>query len=300
MKNKIYDVCIIGGGPAGLTAAIYSARYKLKTLLVTKLLGGSVTEANKISNFPSYKEIKGIELAKKLIEQVKSYDVDIKEEEVIDIKKEKNFIVKTKNAQYEAKKIILAIGREKIKLNLEKEDKFLGRGISYCATCDAPLYKNKIVAVVGGGNSAIHSALLLSEYAKKIYIIYRGKEFLKADPILIEQIKKNKKIKILFNSTISEIIGEEKLEGIKLKNRKKIKLDGIFIEIGRKPNIQIISSLKIKEKDGYIIVDKNQKTNIDGIYAAGDITTNPLKQIITACAEGAIAATSVYNELKNK
>ncbi|MEM3405493.1 MAG: FAD-dependent oxidoreductase [Candidatus Pacearchaeota archaeon] len=297
----IYDLIIIGAGPAGLTASLYAGRYKLKCLLIYSLLGGTMTEAYNIENFPSYKNISGIELTKRIYEQIKNLKVEEKLEVVKKIEKEKKFFsILTDKNRYYSKTIIIATGREKAKLNLKNEDKFLGKGIHYCASCDAPFYKNKIVAVVGGGNCALNSSLLLSKYAKKVYIIYRKKDFIRADKILVDKIKKNKKIKILFNRNIEELIGKEKLEQIRLDNNKKIKVDGLFIEIGYVPNKEIFKNLKIKFENNYIKVNNKQETNIKGIFAAGDITSNNLKQIITACGEGAIAAFSAYNFIKEK
>lgn len=297
-----YDLIIIGAGPAGLTAAIYAARYKLKAIVISKDIGGYAALANKICNFPSYKEIKGLELINKIAGQVKDLGVQIIYGEVVKIEKsEKGFVVSVNKKKYNTKKIIYAGGTAKIKLNVPDEEKFVGRGISYCATCDAPLFKNKIVAVSGGSDAALTAALLLSEYANKVYIIYKGEKFIKAEPSWIESVKREKKIEIIFNDQIAEIKGEDKVEGVKLKSGKFLKLEGIFVEIGSVPDINFISSLKIKKDEkGYIITDKAQKTNAEGLFAAGDITNNVLKQVISASAEGAIAAYSAYSEIKKE
>lgn len=295
---EIYDLIIIGAGPAGLTAAIYARRYLLNTIIIGRTPGGTITEAHKVCNFPSYKSISGIELMKKTIEQVKDLGIDIKQEEVKEIKKNKIFEVKTNNLTYKTKKIILAIGRKKEKLNVKGEDKFLGKGVSYCAVCDASFFKNKIVAVIGGSNAALTTALLLAENAKKVYIIYRKEKFFRAEPLWVKQVEKNKKIKTLFNSNLKEIYGDEKVKGAKLNNEKDIKVSGIFIEIGSIPNKEFPKQLNLETEKGYIKINKKQETSIKGIYAAGDITNNSLKQIITACGEGAIAATSTYKEIK--
>ncbi len=314
--TKKYDLIIIGAGPAGLTAAVYAGRYLLNTIVIGITPGGTITEAHNVCNFPSYKNISGIELMKKTIEQVKDLGISIKQEEVKEIKIKENqrfsepqksktifaenkiFEVKTNNLTYKTKKIILAIGRKKEKLNVKGEDKFLGRGVSYCAICDATFFKNKIVAVIGGSNAALTSALLLAENAKKVYIIYRKEKFFRAEPFWIKQVEKNKKIKTLFNSNLKEIYGDRKVKGAKLDNGKDIKIDGIFIEIGSIPNKEFPKRLNLKTEEGYIKINKKQETSIKGIYAAGDITNNPLKQMITACGEGAIAATSAYEEIK--
>ena len=289
-----YDLIIIGGGPAGLTAAMYASRYKLNTLLITKIPGGVASTASKICNFPTYEDISGFQLMKKMEDQVKSLNVQLVYDEVIKIS---NFRIQTaKNKEYEAKKIILALGTERRKLGIKNEMQFLGRGLSYCATCDCQLQKNKDVAVVGGSNAAFSSALLLADYANKVYLIYRGTE-LKAEPFWQEQVKKNKKIIILLNEEITQLNGDKFLESIKLKN-KELKIQGLFVEIGSIPDTKLAQQLKLKtDSKGYIITDKQQRTNVKGIYAAGDITNNSLKQIITACGEGATAANSVYQDL---
>lgn len=297
---KRYDLIIIGAGPAGLTAAVYSARYKLKTLVIGKIIGGDAVRAYKIENFPSYKSIKGYEFAKRLKKQVEKLGMEIKLEKVEEVKKNKIFEVKTKENKYFCKKMIIATGVREEKLNLKNEYKFLGHGLSYCVSCDAAFFKDKITAVVGGSNAALTSALLLAEFSKNVYIIYRRDRFYRADPIWIEKIKKNKKIKVKFNSNVVELIGKDKLEEVKLDNSKKIRLDGLFIEIGGKPSLEFAKDLKLKLEKGYIKVNKEQKTNVKGVYAAGDITTTSLKQIIVACAGGAIAATNIYNELKEE
>lgn len=297
--EKVFDVIIIGSGPAGLTAGIYAARYNLDFLIIGELNGGAISEAHKVCNYPSQNNISGFKLTQGMVNHVEELEGEIEQEKVSKIEKDDNkFIVTTNNEKYFAKKIILATGREKQKLGIPGEDKFLGRGVSYCATCDAAFYKDKIIAVAGGGNAAITAALLLAEYAKKVYIIYRQNKFFRAEPAWVKQLEKEKKIEPIFNSNISEIYGENFVEGIKLNNGNKLKLDGVFVEIGFKPNEIFTKQLDLQTDKGYIITDERQKTNIDEVYAAGDSTNNNLKQVITACAEGAIASTSVYEELK--
>lgn len=295
---KIYDLIIIGSGPAGLTAGIYSSTYQLETLIIGKIPGGMISQAIEICNFPTYEKISGFELAKKMISQVKNLGIEIIFQEVLDIKKDKIFKITTNKKEYFSKKIIIATGRKRKELNVKGEKEFFAKGVHYCAICDAPFYKNKIVCVVGGGNSALTSALLLSKYAKKIYLIHRGEKFNKADPIWIKSIKKNKKIKIIYKTNIIEIFGKEKVKGIKTNNQKNVFVDGVFIEIGSIPEDGFLKKLKLKSKEKYICVDKRQETNIKGLFAAGDITNNLLKQAITSCAEGAIATNSVFQDLK--
>ena len=298
--EKEYDLIVVGSGPAGLTAGIYAARYNLNFLVIGKLQGGEISEAHKVCNYPSQSNITGFELSQKIVNHLIELGGKINQEEILEIKKQKEkFIIFTNKEKYFAKKIILAIGREKQILNIPGEKEFLGKGVSYCATCDAAFYKNKIVAVLGGGNAAVTAALLLAEHAEKIYIIYRKDKFFRAEPAWIKQLEKEKKIKPIFSSNVERILGKNHVESVKLDTGKKIKLDGVFVEIGSLPQETISKSLGIKTESGHIITDKNnQKTNIKGVYAAGDITNNNLKQVITACAEGAIAATTAYKELK--
>ena len=298
-KQTKYDLIIIGSGPAGLTAGIYAARYNLNFLIIGELQGGAISEAHKVCNYPSQNNISGFELTQKIVEHVKELNGEIKQEEALEIKKQgEKFLVKTNKEEYLTEKIILATGRQKQILNVKGEKEFLGKGVSYCATCDAAFYKEKIVAVVGGGNAAITSALLLAEHAKKVYVIYRQDKFFRAEPAWITQLEKEKKIESIFNSEVKEIFGKNVVEGIILKDGKKLKLDGIFIEVGSKPSKVFAEQLNLKTEKDYIITDRNQKTNVKGVFAAGDCTNNFLKQVITACAEGAIASTKAYEELK--
>ncbi len=294
-----YDLIIIGAGPAGLTAGIYAARYNLKTLVIGEILGGYATEAYKVCNFPTYKEITGMEFARKMGEQVRSLGVEVKQEAAISVKKKNSgFLVKSDSGEHTAKKIILACGTKKRKLGIKGEEKYEGRGISYCATCDGPVFKGKIVGVVGGGNSALTSALLLSEYAKKVYIIYRREKFFRPDPAWVDLIEKNKKIDVIFSSNVTDLQGDKFLKKIKLNSGKELKIEGLFVEIGSVPCTELSRMLKVKhDESGYIIADKKQKTNIPGILAAGDITNPPLKQIVTAAAQGATASQTVFEEL---
>ena len=290
-----YDLIIIGAGPAGLTAGIYAARYKLKTLIFGQLAGGIASEAWEVCNFPTYNRVKGFELMQKMVSQVKELGVEILNEEVKEIKKGK---VITNKKEYSTKKIIIATGTERKKLDLPREKELSGKGISYCATCDGGFFKEKIVGVVGGSDAALTAALLLSRFAKKVYIIYRRDKFFRAEPAWIEEVKKEKKIEPVFNSEVTELIGEKKLEKVKLNTGKEIILDGLFIEIGSNPNSELAKKIGIETEEGYILTDERMKTNKEGIFACGDVRKNPLKQIITACSDGAIAANCAYEEIQ--
>ena len=297
----MYDLIILGSGPAGLTAALYAARYKLNVLVIGKELGGQANYASVIENYPGVKTISGIELIKIMKSQVASLGVKIIEGEITNIIKEKhNFTIMADKKEYQASAIVFALGTERKKLNLPEEAKFIGKGISYCATCDAPLFKDKVVAILGGSNSAAMSAILLSKYAKKVYIIYRGKE-LRAEPIKINQIKKIKNIEIIYNAEVSNISGKNFVEKILLTNKKMLEIQGIFVEIGSTPSTYLIKKLGLRtDYQGYIAVNNEMETNIQGLFAAGDCISKTLRQIINAAGEGATAAFSAYSYLKSK
>ncbi len=300
MSETIYDVAIVGGGPAGLTAAIYSSRYGLKTIVFSDSFGGAVAYAHKVCNFPGLKEISGMEFAEKTLDQTQSFGVEVFFEKVMTINKEKEeFIVNSNQRTIKSKKIILAIGRTRARLGIDKEKELIGKGISYCATCDGGFYKNKVVGVVGGSDAAVTSALLLADLASKVYLIYR-KEQLRAEKIWTDLVINNPKIEILYNTEITELLGKEKLTGIKTNTNKELIVDGLFIEIGSVPNTELLKNTEISldEKD-YIVVDKNQKTNKEGIFAAGDATNSTdLKQVVTSASQGAIAAYHAFIEIK--
>ena len=297
----MYDIIIIGAGPAGLTAAIYAGRQGSKTLILEKAIaGGKGLEVPLMENYPGYERIEGQELIQKIKKQATKH-AQLKElEEVTKIEKtHKGFKVETKKDTYKAKTIILATGTKHRKLGIPGEEKFLGRGVSYCATCDGPLYRDKKVLVVGGGNSALQEAIFLHKIGSKPTIMHR-RDQLRAQKYLQDQIKKLK-IPIIWDSTLKEIKGKETVQEAIIENKKTgqtttIKTDGIFIAIGEEPLNKLAQDLKIKtDKRGYIITDKYQRTNIRGVYAAGDITGG-LNQWVTACAEGAIAATTAYKD----
>lgn len=305
----IYDLIIIGAGPAGYTAGIYAQRYKINNLIIGALPGGLASQAHKISNFPSEREISGEELMTKIREHFQSLGGMVIFDEVVEIKREKKiktflFQISTKNnKKFRAKTLLLAIGTKRRKLNLPDEEKYIGKGVSYCAACDGFFYKNKRVAVIGGGDSAVSASLRLAEIARKVYQIYL-KDKLKGEKTRIEEIKKNRKIEIIYNNKIIDLFGKKKLEGVLLnqpfKNHKRLRINGLFVEIGLVPNKALIQQLKLKtNKQGYIIVNQSQATSLRGVWAAGDITTSSdgFRQIITACSEGAIAVQSIQSFL---
>ncbi len=295
-----YDLIIIGGGPAGLTAAIYAARYKIDFVVLSAEEGGLAATAHKICNFPSHKEISGMELMQRIKQQVEDLGGVILDENATGVKEEgAGFVVTTgKNVAHTSKKLIIATGTKRKKLNIPGEKEFYGRGVSYCATCDAGFFRDKVVAVIGGSDAALTAALLLSEFAKEVFIIYRKEKFFRGDRMWIEAVEKNNKIKTMFSETVEEIKGDKFVSQIVLGSGKSLGIDGVFIEIGSEPSSLIFKNLNLKlNEKGYIVTDKTQKTNHKGVYAAGDITDNALKQIVTAAGEGAVAAFSAYKEL---
>jgi len=304
MKEKKYDLIIIGAGPAGLSAALYATQYKLNTIIISERLGGTLLSCSEISNYPGQEIIPGQDLAKVFEQRIKG-KISIIEDNVTKLRKLGNdFLIDTKdNNQFQSEAVILAIGAVRKKLGVKGEEEFKNRGVSYCAICDSPMFKNKSVAVVGSGNAALHAGLLISEYAKEVFILARNR--LKADPVLIDKAQENVKIKMVENIGIEEIKGSVFVEKInlsrKLNGNKSMDVQGVFVEIGIEPDAEIISDFGVeKDSVGFIKVNSAMETNIPELYAAGDMTTgsNGLRQVITAAAEGAIAATSVYHMVK--
>lgn len=305
-KNKPYKLVIIGTGPAGLAASIYASRYGVEHIVVGELLGGLISETHLIDNYPGIEDATGFEFSQKLAHHAQKYGVEIASGRVKNIKKtERGFEVEIggkENIQSQA--ILLATGTKHRKLGAKGEEEFLGKGVSYCATCDGFFYKNKIVAVVGGSDSAAGAAVYLAGIAEKVYLIYR-KDKLRAEPFWINLIEKNPKIEVVYNTNILEISGAEKVQKIKLdktyKNAQTLGIDGLFIEAGSAPNIDFAGNLGLEtDEDGYIKIKPDSSTNVPGVWAAGDITngSDKFRQVVTACAEGAIAARSIYNYLK--
>jgi len=294
----MFDLIIIGGGPSGLTAAIYATRYKLKTLLVAKTVGGAMADAHTIENFPGIENISGIELAERMRKQAESLGVEILEEAAQSVGKgPKGFFV---NGKLESKYILFCLGTKRNPLKLARERELIGKGLSYCATCDAPFYKERIVGVVGGGDAAVMAAELLALYARKTYLIVREEELM-AQPFVAERILSNKRVEPMFNVTVAQLFGEGKLEKIRLSTGNELELDGLFVEIGSTPLTELAKRLGVGlDLEGYIIVDQNMATSVKHVYAAGDATTHNAKwrQIVIACAEGALASRSIYEDTK--
>jgi thioredoxin reductase (NADPH) len=299
-KENPYDLIIIGLGPAGLTAAIYAGRYNMKTLLVGSSYGGMIAQAHKVCNYPGFTEITGANLTKEMVNHVNNIGVPIKLDTITSVSKNGNLFVLTGHEGiFYSKTVIMATGSEKKRLEIVGEKEYLGKGVSYCATCDAAFFQDKDVCVVGGGDSALTSALVLSEFAKTVYIIYRKPEFMRAEPAWVEKVESNSKIKTIFNAELNEIKGEQFVSSVILKDNSEISLQGVFIEVGSEPNTSLLKDLNVEFDGNFIKVDRNQETSENGLYAAGDITNNVLKQVITACSEGAVAAFSAYKKSKS-
>jgi len=297
-----YDLLIIGAGPAGYTASVYASRYQINHAIVGELPGGLVGEAHKICNWPGEKEITGFDLFMKMHDHVADYDVKMFNTKVNEIKKEDDkFILSlASDEELSAKVILLVTGTKHRHLGIEAENRLKGKGLSYCTTCDAGFYKNKITAVAGGGNSAMTAALYLGEVADKVYLFVRGTE-LKGEVAWMKAIEANPKIEKVFGVEVKDILGEESVSGVQLSDGQEIKVDGLFVEIGSSPDNVLGEQLALeKDEYGYLSVNKDQSTNVVGVYAAGDLTneSNNMRQIVTAAAEGAIAAESIFKFLK--
>jgi len=328
------DLIIIGAGPAGLTASIYASRYRIKNLVIGKDLGGAMALASAVENYPGFERISGLDLAQKMARQAKSLGAEIVNDSVVEIKNEKlkikNYNAKFKiltesGKEYEARAIILATGTRRRELGVPGEKEYLGKGVSYCATCDAAFFCGKTVAVIGGANAAVMSADHLARFAKKVYLIYRRKP-LRAEPIWVERVEENPKIEIIYNTNIVRILGESEFENVKSKSKTRLPdgqvsnlekvggveldnpyqgnrylaVDGVFVEIGGVPGTALAKSLGVElDEKGFVKVNPDMETNVPGVFAAGDIANlhGELQQIVIACAEGAIAAFSAYKYL---
>ncbi|MDP1884522.1 MAG: FAD-dependent oxidoreductase [Candidatus Moranbacteria bacterium] len=306
-ENKIYDLIIIGAGAAGLTASLYASRYKLDHLLFGMEPGGQINEIHSLENWPGIVSIPGRELIGRMVEQVNNFGVQIKGESINSVQKnaEGIFEIESGNEKYLARTLIMAMGASYRKMNIPGEKEFTGKGVSYCATCDAMFFRNKIVSVIGGGNSAAVVALELTDFASKVYLVYRG-EKLSAEPVWLDRLAANPKIEIIRQTNVIEIKGDVKVEKIILDraladDKTFLTVDGVFIEIGSEPGIELARKLGVEtDEQNFIQVGADQSTNVPGVFAAGDITTgsNKFRQIIMAAAEGALAANSAYKKLK--
>ncbi|MBR2069246.1 MAG: thioredoxin-disulfide reductase [Candidatus Gastranaerophilales bacterium] len=304
--KNIFDCLILGGGPAGMSGALYCSRANLNCAIIdSSALGGAPANYCEIENYLGFNRIEGAELCERFEEHINNFNVqkfpfeEIQSVELTsDIKK-----ITTEDKELFAKSIIIATGAKPQKLNVKGEKEFFGRGVSYCAVCDGAFYKNKITAVVGGGNSALEEALYLTRFCDKVYLIHRRGEF-RADKIIQKRIFENKKIELVLNSVVEEIIGDNKVQGIKIKNVsnneiKTLVVQGVFPYIGLSPNSELFTNQLQTDEKGFIITDNTMQTNIQGVYAIGDIRNTPLRQVITAVSDGAIAGVSVSKYLMN-
>lgn len=294
-----YDVIIMGGGVTAFAAAMYAGRFEMKTLVIGEQMGGTIVNTNEVANYPGFNMITGLKLAEKLKKHAEDYKIDWLIDKVEKVQKlGKCFNIRTKNKEFCGKTIIFATGTEWKKLNIPGEKEFTGRGVHYCALCDGAFYKNKVVALVGGSDSAAKDALLLTQYAKKVYIIYR-REKIRAEPINKRRVEANKKIIIIPNMNVLEIKGNKFVNRVLLdkphKGSKQLKLDAVFVDIGHIPLSGLAKSLSVKTNEkGEIVIDRDGFTNVEGVYAAGDVINTVFKQAVTGVAEGVVAAFNAY------
>lgn len=295
----MYDIIIVGAGPAGMTAALYALRANKKVLVLeAKSYGGQIVNANNVENYPGIESISGFDYATNLYNQIKKLGAEVKFETVLKIDKDKN--VTTNKETYSGKSIILATGAANRKLNIPNEENFIGKGVSYCATCDGNFYKDKIVAVVGGGNTALEDTVYLSNIASKVYLIHRRDEF-RGEDTYLKELKEKDNVEFILNSNVVEIQGTDKVESIVVKNNneetKEIEIDGLFIAVGQEPKNTIFQDI-IELDNGYIASSDGVHTNVEGIYVAGDTRKKSLRQLTTAVSDGSIAATTAIREMK--
>ncbi len=303
----MYDVVIVGAGIAGLTAAIYAKRAGKSVLVLEgKTYGGQIINTFQIENWPGDYGVSGVDLMQKIYKQATELGAEVEFEEVVAIEKtETGFVVKTEDEEYVAGAVILAVGAEDKKLGLVSEEKFAGRGVSYCATCDGAFYKDKKVAVIGGGNTALYDALYLADIASKVYLVHRRNEF-RGDAVLVEKLKRKENVKFVLGYVPEQILGDDKVAGVKLApsgkvdsvtSERTLDVDGIFVAIGKKPATEKYAELVKLDENGYIVASEDCKTSCDGVYVAGDCRTKDIRQLVTAAADGAVAADVAVNYL---
>ncbi len=296
MADTVYDMIILGGGPAGYTAALYAARSGLNTLVLERLsAGGQMIQTHQIDNYPGFPEgVDGFTLAQSMQQQAEKFGAATAYGEVTELSLEENpKLIKTKDHTYFAKTVVIATGASPRELGLDEEQAFIGRGVGYCAACDGMFYRGKTVAVVGGGNSAAADALLLSRIAKKVILIHR-RDTLRAEHIHHRPLQEAENIEFMWNTTVIRLKGDDKLTGIRVKNsftgeESEVPVDGLFVSIGRKPATAMLNGQLPLSNGGYVLADETTQTQTAGVYAAGDVRSKPLRQIVTAVADGAVA-----------
>ena len=298
----MYDIVIVGAGPAGLTAAIYALREEKKVVILEKeTIGGKITSSSKIENYPGFKSISGMDFANNLYEQVINLGGEINIEEVLSIENGKVKKVITDENTYETKSIIIASGSKYKTLNLDKEEELIGNGISFCTVCDGSFYKNKDVCVVGGANSALNSALYLSKICNKVYLVVRGHK-LKGDKKVIDNVLSLSNVEVLYNTTVNKyILDNDELVGVEVKSNeceKRLDVEGVFLAIGQSPEIDYLNDLIKVDENNYVLASEDCITNIDGIFVAGDVRKKKVRQLTTAVSDGTNAAINAINYLK--
>lgn len=297
----MYDIIVIGGGPAGLTAAVYARRANKSVLVIEKgSFGGQITYSPKVENIPGFSEVTGNEFAEKLVEQALGLDAEVECAEVLEIKQGDVKTVVTDSGEFEGKTVIIATGAKHRMLGLDREQDFVGEGISFCAVCDGAFYAGRDVAVIGGGNSALQEAILLSDLARKVYLV-QNLDFLTGEQKLQEKIAEKENIKLILGHTVKGILGDTTLAGITIAdndgNEKQLQIDGMFVAIGLIPQNEAFANIINLDERGYVASDENCLTNADGIFVAGDCRTKKIRQVATAAADGAIAALAACDYL---
>lgn len=301
----MYDIIIVGGGPAGLTAALYACRANKSVLVIEKgSFGGQITFSPKVENIPGFAEVTGNEFAEKLVEQVLGQDAEVECAEVLEIRNGDIKTVVTDSGEFTAKSVIIATGAKHRLLGLENEENLIGEGISFCAVCDGAFYENKTVAVIGGGNSALQEAILLSDLAQKVYVV-QNLPFFTGEQKLVDKLTEKPNVEIILGNTVEKLLGDSELRGIEIKNTATnettaLTLDGMFVAIGLVPQNDIFKNLVALDERGYIIADEFCKTSADGIFVAGDCRTKTIRQVITAAGDGAVAALAACDYADNK
>lgn len=304
--SKVFDVIIIGGGPAGYAAALYASRAGLDTLVIEKLsAGGQMTLTGEIDNYPGFEEgIDGFTLGFKMQQSAERFGAKTEYDEIISVDFSQEIkILNGAAASYKSKTVVIATGANPRELGLYKEKGFIGKGVHYCAHCDGRFYKDKTVVVVGGGNSAVSDALYLSKLAKKVYLVHR-RDSLRAEKIFVNALEKAENIEIIWNSEVGDILSENKFCGVRLhsvlnKNYEDVYADGLFVSVGRTPATGLFAGQVFLDNNGYIIADESTKTNVKGVFAAGDVRSKTLRQVVTAVSDGAIAAHSAEEYIIN-
>lgn len=304
--DTVYDIAIVGAGPGGLTAAIYAGRARLKTIVLEKMsIGGLITVSDWVDNFPGFPEgVSGEELGERFRKQAERFTGPISLNAATSIRKEDGlFMLGTEHGDVKARAVVLSTGSEPVKLPVPQEEKFRGKGLSYCATCDAAFFRNKVVSVVGGGDAALHEALYLTKFAKKVYLVHRRGE-LRAARMLQEEAQANPAIELKLNAIPVEVQGERKVEALVIEDVRThqletLQVDGIFGSIGERPNSELVKGLAELTDSGLVKVDANKETSLKGLFAVGDVTDTPLKQVVTACADGAIAVISAEQYIRS-